>query len=457
MSEELPEGWIESSIGSLFTFKYGKALKAEDRSNSGSANVYGSNGIVGLHDKALTSGPTIIIGRKGSVGEVHFSKTPCWPIDTTYYIDEFPCGLLPEFWELLIRSLQLGQQEKSSAIPGINRDSAYQTAIPLPPLAEQKRIVEKLDAVLGKVDVCRQRLERIPTILKRFRQSVLAAACSGKLTADWREENVGYFDSSGSELPSIPRTWSWITFSEVIEELRNGLSPKPSIEPPGIPILRISAARRGLVDLSDHRFLPNGEQHLEKYGLRDGDLMFTRYNGSLDLLGVCGMTRGLETQPCLYPDKLMRVRLDESRAKPEFVEAVFSDETAHARLIEKAKSSAGQNGISGKDLKMQLIPLPPLDEQQEIVRRVNALFSLADSLEGRYQNAKTHVDKLTQSVLAKAFRGELVPTEAELARREGREYEPASVLLERIHAERESRPKPARKRAARKRTAKKRS
>jgi len=169
------------------------------------------------------------------------------------------------------------------------------------------------------------------------------------------------------------------------------------------------------------------------------------------------MTRGLETQPCLYPDKLMRVRLDESRAKPEFVEAVFSDETAHARLIEKAKSSAGQNGISGKDLKMQLIPLPPLDEQQEIVRRVNALFSLADSLEGRYQNAKTHVDKLTQSVLAKAFRGELVPTEAELARREGREYEPASVLLERIHAERESRPKPARKRAARKRTAKKRS
>jgi type I restriction enzyme S subunit len=169
------------------------------------------------------------------------------------------------------------------------------------------------------------------------------------------------------------------------------------------------------------------------------------------------MIRGLEKQPCLYPDKLMRVRLDESRAKPEFVEIVFSDEIAHARLIEKAKSSAGQNGISGKDLKMQLIPLPPLPEQQEIVRRVNSLFALADNLDARHQKAKVHVDKLTQSVLAKAFRGELVPTEAELAKLEGREYEPASVLLERIQAERETRPKTARKKATRKRAAKNRS
>ena len=83
-----------------------------------------------------------------------------------------------------------------------------------------------------------------------------------------------------------------------------------------------------------------------------------------------------------------------------------------------------------------MTPVPPLEEQHEIVRRVEVLFQLADAIEKRVAAATKRTDKLTQSILAKAFRGELVPTEAELARREGRSYEPASVLLERIQAER---------------------
>ena len=189
MSDELPKGWATATLGGLFDFKYGKGLLRENRNEIGSFKVYGSNGIVGVHDKAVTKGPTIIVGRKGSVGEVHFSPEPCWPIDTAYFIDEFPFESQPIYWALYFKSLRLGQQEKSSAIPGISRADIYDNDVPIPPLAEQRRIVAKLEKLLGQVDTCQQRLEKMPTLLKRFRQSILAAACSGRLTADWREEN----------------------------------------------------------------------------------------------------------------------------------------------------------------------------------------------------------------------------------------------------------------------------
>jgi type I restriction enzyme S subunit len=101
-----------------------------------------------------------------------------------------------------------------------------------------------------------------------------------------------------------------------------------------------------------------------------------------------------------------------------------------------ARSTSGVNNINSEEVKALEVLLPPLAEQQEIVRRVSALFKTADVLEARYRKAKAHVDRLAQSILARAFRGELVTTEAELARQEGRDYEPASALLERIQQKR---------------------
>ncbi|RZM79882.1 hypothetical protein DYY88_12540 [Leptolyngbya iicbica LK] len=93
----LPDQWLSVSINELLEFKYGKGLPKGQRNNSGQVDVYGSNGTVGKHDTALTLGPTIVVGRKGSVGEVNYSPESCWPIDTTYYIDEFPGELPPKF------------------------------------------------------------------------------------------------------------------------------------------------------------------------------------------------------------------------------------------------------------------------------------------------------------------------------------------------------------------------
>ena len=143
----------------------------------------------------------------------------------------------------------------------------------------------------------------------------------------------------------------------------------------------------------------------------------------------------------LYPDKLMRVRFDHDHVFPAYAELFFQSAAARDRLTAQSRSSAGQQGVSGADIKSQPFALPPFGEQVEIIDRVSPLLTLADTIGDRLGKALMYSDKLTQSVLAKAFRGELVPTEAELARREGREYEPASVLLERIKNERAKEPK----------------
>jgi type I restriction enzyme S subunit len=132
---------------------------------------------------------------------------------------------------------------------------------------------------------------------------------------------------------------------------------------------------------------------------------------------------------------ILRARFDPQRILPEF--AVFSlhgDPAVKAQVLAKIRGVT-RPGFNTTLLETTLLPLPPMPEQHEILCRVRSLFTIADSLEARIAAVRSYTDKLTQSILAKAFRGELVPTEAELARREGREFEPAAALLERINAE----------------------
>jgi type I restriction enzyme S subunit len=331
------------------------------------------------------------------------------------------------------------------------KDALLAMPIPLPPLAEQKRIVAKVDQIFTRVNAARDRLAKAPAILKRFRQSVLAAACSGRLTADWRERNAtdnGANQILGEiqklrrhkppavrdDLPQIPESWVWANFGYCLSELRNGIATKPQMKPPGNPILRINAIRPGRVLYDDLRYLPNSDHLLKTFTVRNRDLFFTRYNGSIELLGVCGMVRDLPVPQLLYPDKLMRVRFDHQFLSPEYAEVFFQAPTSRDRMMDRAKSSAGQQGISGKDIKEQPIALPPPNEQAEIVRRVTKLLKLADQIELRVTAARTRADRLIQATLAKAFRGELVPTEAELARQQGLTFEPADQLLARIRS-----------------------
>lgn len=429
---ELPEGWATTTLDTLFEFKYGKGLRQDTRDETGVVSVYGSNGVVGKHASAVTSGPTIIVGRKGSVGEVHLCPEPCWPIDTTYFIDEFPCGLPPVYWANFLKSLRLGDQGKSSAIPGISRDDIYKVIVSVPPLAEQRRIVGKLELLLGKVSSSQQRLSRVPGLLKRFRQSVLAAACSGKLTADWREENqnasvadelnnlaadLDQETTEVEELPLIPTNWIWARAGQVFSTRQ------------GVQIPRSEQLTEPTEGFTRYLYISDFK-HAESLKFvqdRFPEKLVSKNDLVMANTGSPGAVfRGV---PGILSNNLFKISIASTRFDQSFVFYYFKSPLFLLRI--KMKGGAQQH-LGHEAFGSHLIPIPPLAEQQEIVRRVEKLFAFADQIEARLKQAQAHVDRLTQSLLAKAFRGELVPTEHTLATAAGRNYEPASELLERI-------------------------
>jgi type I restriction enzyme S subunit len=295
------------------------------------------------------------------------------------------------------------------------------------PLNEQKRIADKLDTVLARVDACRERLDRVPAILKRFRQSVLAAATSGKLTEEWREQHcVG--SNFGFE-------WEPVTLNDLCENSfygpRFGRNEYTDADT-GVPTIRTTdMTDDGRIEITKDtpRVLVPSDK-LENFRARKGDLLVTR-TGSIGMMAV--FEGNYLAIPSAY---LIRFRFS-LRVLSRYVFFCLMAPYGQERLGLSA-TAITQPNINAEAIKRIEIQLPHVDEQHEIVRRIESLFAYAARLEARYTAARAQVERLTPALLAKAFRGELVPQDPN--------DEPAAVLLERIRAAREAAPAKSRQR-----------
>ncbi|MFO0586913.1 MAG: restriction endonuclease subunit S [Polyangiaceae bacterium] len=347
----------------------------------------------------------------------------------------------------------------SQTVKHLSSRTISEIPLPLPSLGEQTRIVEKAASLLDCVDRAKARLDRVTKLLKRFRQSVFNSACTGQLTASWREQ--GSFAGGETADPlkaeqrsphdssiAIPDNWEWVQFGEMVTSLRSGTTTPPQNEETAHPVLRSSSVRPLTVDLDDAKFLPATAVDTTANYIEDDDLLFTRLSGSLEYVANCARVTGVGSRRVQFPDRLFRARLKTPAFGPYF-ELAFASPLLRRSLEVASKSSAGHQRISMGALTDYWIPLPPAEEIAEIVKRTRVLLALADTIERRVAVAAARADKLPQSILAKAFSGELVPTEAELARAEGRPYESAESLLRRLAPSPDS-PPPKRPRSPRK-------
>jgi type I restriction enzyme S subunit len=352
--------------------------------------------------------------------------------------------VLPSYLLRFLETIDFMPLTQATTVPSLPKSALEGLDIPLPPLNEQRRIVAKLEVLLNKVDACQKRLEKIPRILKRFRQAVLAAACDGRLTADWREKhstvehtfkiltdfqeqntNKAKIDKAGflDDL-EIPDKWEIVNIRSICTNSFYGprFGRNEYVED-GIPTIRTTdMTDNGSIILKDPPKVQVPKNRLKDFQVIKNDLLITR-TGSI---GVMAIFKGdYVAIPSAY---LIRFRF-----LPQIITDYvfyFLKSICGQNMLGLNSTAVTQPNINAEVIKDLPFPLPPLPEQQEIVRRVESLFKLADQLEARYQKAKAYVDKLTQSILAKAFRGELVPQDPN--------DEPASVLLERIKKEKEA-------------------
>lgn len=304
-------------------------------------------------------------------------------------------------------------------MPRLGTEAGKAAPFVLAPLPEQTRIADKLDALLARVDAARARLARVPALLKRFRQSVLAAATSGALTEDWR---------GGAEAE-----WDDVTLSEVIAPNRPlcyGVVQPGAEEAGGASLIRVQDMHDGRVLVDELRTIAASVDHdFRRSRVEAGDLL-------VSVVGTIGRTAivpaGLNANIARAVARIACRDGIDSR----WVRAWLSTDDMQWWLLNSSKEVARKT-LNLSDLSTAPIKLPPPDEQAEIIRRVEALFALADKVQAHYDTARARVDKLSPALLAKAFRGELVPQDPS--------DEPASALLQRLRAAKASEPAAAKR------------
>jgi type I restriction enzyme, S subunit len=401
-------------------------------------------------DRVLLRSGDIVIARTGATtGKSYLIETvPEKAVFASYLIRvRLIEGLEPRYVWAFMQSSDYWSQiqivSKGTAQPGASATILSEIAVPIAPLQEQRRIINKLDGLNGKSRRARDHLDRVPRLVEKYKQAILAAAFRGRLTEDWRDKqsvqqsvdprpaNQIRSKYSGAEIfrapYEIPNTWTWLRLPELGELDRGKSRHRPRND------ARLFGGQYPFIQTGEVR---KADQYLTAYTKTYSDFGLSQSrlwpNGTVCITIAANIaeTAILGVDAC-FPDSIVGFVPDVDRACPEYVE--FFIRTARCDLEAFAPATAQKN-INLDILAKVRIPTPPLTEQIEIVRRVKSGFAWIDRLAANATSARDLVRHLDQSVLGKAFSGELVPQDSA--------DEPASVALERAKMLREKAPKP---------------
>lgn len=412
---------------------------------------------------------------------------------TEFYVLRSKGAVLPDYLHRFMRQgsyLHEAEQSMSGAVgqARVPKDFVLESEVPVPPLAEQRRIVDRLDAIEAHRRAAKEKLDRLPDLLERYRQSVLAAAFRGDLTAAWREAHPGaepsapevrrtyrarwiedkaqtttaraearaakkgkvWSDTERAERldaerrkaekkferpqaasedgrPALPAGWTWMTLEEITDPARSlcyGVV-QPGKEPEeGVPLIRVQDLLGERIETDSlRRIAPEIDDQFERSRVEPGDVL-------VSLVGTIGRVATVDSQVGYANIARAVGRVSALCSLGAWVAICLQAPQLQEWLLRESREVARKTLNLGT-LAQAVLPVPPLDEAARAVARVNDYLSRSVALRSTTTAASDHVESLRQSTLARAFRGELVPTEAALAGRDGRSYEPAVALLAR--------------------------
>ena len=483
-TDSLPDGWATTTMGEVSSIVGGGTPRTSEPDNFEGGEIpwitpadlsgYGSKSISrgarnitakGLKGSSarLLPGGAVLLSTRAPIGYVAVASQP---VATNQGFKSFVLanGLDSSFvYHYLLSARQLLESlGGGTTFKELSGADAATIPLPLPPLAEQRRIVAEIEKQFTRLDASVAALKRAQAKLKRYRTSILKAACEGKLvpteaelarhegrdyeSADqllerilaerrkrWetQENRRGKYKEAvapdTADLSELPKGWVWVTVGQLSSRIEYGTSTKASAVPSGIPVLRMGNIQDGELNFSDLKYLEGDHPETQKTMLGHGELLFNRTN-SAELVGKSAVYKSWHPKAC-FASYLIRVSFL-SDTSSDYVCTFINSQHGRAYIAQVRNQQVGQANVNGTKLAAMPIPLPPVAEQHRIVSEMERRLSVIQQAEGTVEANLTRAERLRQSILKQAFSGKLVPQDPS--------DEPASELLERIRERREA-------------------
>lgn len=419
---ELPEGWRYVPLTDIIELHDNRRIPLNSRQRAerqGPYPYYGANGQVDSIDSYLFDGDYLLLAEDGGYFDDP-SRSVAYEVSGQFWVNNHAHILSPKYnipRRYLIYTLNcidwLPYVGGSTRLK-LTQEGMRKVRVPLPPPEEQRRIVATLDRLFARSKRARAELERVPRLVERMKQAVLAQAFSGELTAGWRERShylQPNLDRSGVDgravdLEEIPDNWCWTSIEQVAlvtggltkNSKRNDIANR-------VAYLRVANVYANELRLNDITEIGCTNLEFAKTRLQAGDLLIVEGNGSIDQIGRVAIWSG-EIANCSHQNHLIRARMTSS-ISPKYALFWLLSPGGRIAIERVASSSSGLHTLSVSKVEGLPIPVCNIEEQREIVRRIEAAFARIDGMAAEADRATALLDRLDQATLAKAFRGEL--------------------------------------------------
>lgn len=369
-------GWKKANLGEFLRLNYGWSLPEKKR-HPGSVPVYGSNGVVGYHDSALVEEPGLVVGRKGSAGNIHYSATPFCPIDTTFFVTQQDTSVDLHFLYYLLKHVDLTRILGDVGVPGLNREMAYRETASFPGDIEEQR---KIAAVLSLVQRAIEQQERLIVLTAELKKALMHKLFTEGLRGEPQKQ---------AEIGLIPESWEIAPLGS-IAKIGNGSTPKRdnSAYWDGGHIPWLNSAK------IHERFIKSADQFVTEQAVKECHLPNVPAGSLLVAITGQGKTLGNSALTCIdttINQHLAYAVFTSEKVLPEFVLWFMQTRYDHLRFISQAGGST-KGALTCGYLKTYLVPLPSIDEQKEIA----SIFAAVDA------KARSHATK--QARLGELFR-----------------------------------------------------
>jgi len=392
---KIPEHWRIDRLKWACNFIYGNSLASLDR-EEGVVPVYGSNGVTGYHDKAITEAPCIIIGRKGSYGKVNISMKPCFPIDTTYFVDKRYTSNEILWLKYILPTLGLDSFSKDTGVPGLSREEAYSKPVITPPLSEQKQIAKYLDHKTAQIDSLIEKKKRLIELFREERTAVINQAVTKGL-----DPNVPMKDSGIEWLGEIPAHWEVKRLKYLAEvvlgkmltpEDKGGYNLKPYLRAKNLTWLKVDAE-----DIKEMWF---SDAELKQYRLVKNDLLVSEG-------GEVGRT-------CIWNDEIPECYIQNSVNRVRFFKNLLPKYFLYLFLIYgyKGHFDAVVSRVSIAHLtKEKLVDIsfiaPTLNEQENIVYTIENEITRIDTIISKSEKEITLLQEYRTALISEVVTGKI--------------------------------------------------